>query len=166
MTKEEFEKQLLEDILTGKVEEAVYGYIQDNLSILNMNKDYFRQYFISAPHYAYLYAKYVDKCSREDTREAACKNPHYAYRYARYVDNCPREDTRQGACKYFYYAYLYAKYIDKRPRDDTRLAACKDPPYAYMYAIYVDNCPREDTFNAVKGTEYEELYLRVIEKPS
>ena len=139
MTKEAFENQLLEDLLTGKVEEYVYGYIQENIDILQQHKDYFRQYFLNDPRYAYCYARFIDKHPRDDTRQAACKDPYYAYWYANGVDKCPRDDTRQ--------------------------AACKDPCYAYLYAYWVDEYPREDTFSAVKGTEYEEDYLRNIEKP-
>ena len=113
MTKEYFEKQLLSDLLTGKVEKSVYDYIRENLDILQEHKGYFRQYFLNNPKYAYCYALCVDEC----------------------------------------------------PRDDTRQEACKDPYYAYWYARDLDNCPREDTFSAVKGTEYEEDYLRNIEKP-
>ena len=139
-TKEDFENKLLEDLLTGKVEEYVYGYIQDNIEILQEHKDYFRQYFLN--------------------------DPYYAYRYAIDVDNGPRDDTRQGVCKDPFYAYRYAILVDKYPRDDTRQGACKDPAYAYLYARYVDKCSRDDTFNAVKGSAYEEDYLRDIKKTS
>ena len=165
MTKEDFEKQLLEDILTGKVEENVYGYIgyiEDNLTILQEHKDYFRQYFINDPYYAYCYAKFVDKGPRDDTREASIKDLHYAYYYALKVDKYPRDDTRLAACKDPQYAYCYALKVDNCSRYATREVACKDPYYAYKYARFVDKCFRDDTFNAVKGFEYEELYLRGI----
>ena len=139
MTKEDFEKQLLEDILTGKVEENVYLYIHNNLSILQQHKDYFRQYFLNDPYSAYWYARDIDKYPRDDTRQAACKDP--------------------------YYAYCYAYYVDKGPREDTRLAACKDPPYAYYYALDVDKCFNEDTFNSVKGSFRKKYYLKYLGKP-
>ena len=164
--KEDFENRLLEDLLTGKVEEGVYDYIIENLDILQEYKDYFRQYFLNDPFYAYCYAKYVDKEPIDDTRQGACKDPEYAYWYAVEVDEYPRDDTRQGACKDPYYAYRYAIFVDEYPREDTRQGACKDPYYAYRYAIFVDEYPREDTFNAVKGTIYEEDYLRYFEKNS
>ena len=169
MTKEDFENQLLEDLLTGKVEESVYGYIgyiEDNLSILKEHKDCFRQYFLNDPEGAYWYAKYVDKGPRDDTRQGACKDPEGAYWYAKYVDKGPRDDTRQGACKDPEYAYLYARGVDKCPRDDTKQGVCKDPEYAYLYAIYVDKCFNAVTFNTVKNTIDKECYLRNIEKGS
>ena len=162
MTKEDFENQLLEDLLTGKVEEYVYDYIEDNLSILKEYKDYFRQYFLNNPIYAYCYALDIDECFREDTRQAACKAPHYSYCYALDIDKCPRDDTRLAACKDPIYAYKYAYWVDKCSRDDTRQAACKSSEDAYYYARYVDKCFNEVTFNAVKGTKYEELYLRDV----
>ena len=139
MTKEEFEIKLIEDLVNKGIP-YLYNYLHDNRKILKQNKDHFREYFLNASVYAY----------------------HYAY----YVDDCPREDTRKEACKKPEYAYSYAYNVDKYPRDDTRKAACKDPWNAYFYARYVDKCPREDTFNGVKGTEYEERYLRNIGKPS
>ena len=112
MTKQEFEIKLIGDLVKGI--DAVYHYLKDNLGVLQKNKDYFREYFLNDP----------------------------------------------------YYAYWYAEFVDIEPRDDTRKAACKDPWSAYYYALDVDKCPRNDTFKVIKGTEYEEAYLRYIGKPS
>ena len=35
-----------------------------------------------------MYAQFVDKCSRDDTRVAACKDSYWAYLYAKYIDKC------------------------------------------------------------------------------
>ena len=61
------------------------------------------------------------------------QNPYYAYGYAYFIDKESRENTRNAACKDFRYAY-FMRDIDKRPREDTREAACKDPENAYYYA--------------------------------
>ena len=138
MTREEFEIKLIEDLVKGI--DDIYDYIHDNLEVLQKNKDYFREYFLNNPYYAYFYAKYVDKGPMEDTRKAACKDPEYAY--------------------------YYAVYVDKGPRDDTRKAACRDSENAYYYARFVDECPRDDTFKAVKGTDWEEEYIEDIGSPN
>ena len=137
MTKQEFEIKLIEDLVKGI--DTIYDYFQDNIVVLQKNKDYFREYFLNNPRSAYWYAYDVDECPTDDTRKASCKDPYYAYCYAYYVDKCPRKDTRK--------------------------AECKDPYYAYRYAKYVDKCPREDTFNGVKGSKWEELYLKNIVNP-
>jgi len=49
--------------------------------------------------HAYLYARDIDKCARDDTRKSACVHPRFAYEYADRVDKCSREDTREAACK-------------------------------------------------------------------
>ena len=93
MTREEFEIKLIEDLVKGI--DDVYDYLTRNIGVLTYNKDYFREYFLNDPSYAYCYAKYVDKCPREYTRKGACKDT-YSYWYARFVDKCPREDTFNG----------------------------------------------------------------------
>ena len=96
MAREEFELQLLEDIMTGFVSASPYRYIEENLSILREYKDYFRQYFINNPECAYWYARCVDECSRQDTRRSACKCPSAAYYYAADIDKCEGAETFKG----------------------------------------------------------------------
>jgi hypothetical protein len=48
------------------------------------------------PKVAYYYALDVDKCSQEDTRNAACGDPRWAFEYAKNIDKCPLEDTWQA----------------------------------------------------------------------
>ena len=45
------------------------------------NKDYFRNYFLNNPYYAYFYAKDIDKKPHDNTRETACKDPEYKKLY-------------------------------------------------------------------------------------
>ncbi len=47
--------------------------------------------------YAYYYALDIDKCPRDNTREAACKNSKFAYQYARDVDEGFHEKTWEAA---------------------------------------------------------------------
>ena len=137
------------------------------------------------PYYAYGYAYFIDKESRENTM------PHakilYAYFYERYRqtpkrryprssmqrsrkcillcktwDKEPREDTRKAACENSEFAYFYAFDIDKCPREITRNAACKDPKCAYLYAKDIDKGFHEDTWKAIKGTKYEEKYMKLL----
>ena len=114
------------------------------------------------PEEAYGFAK--EHGPSEETRKIACKDLCLAFWYAKCIDKCPREDTREAACKESYNAFYYALLIDKCPRDNTREAACKDSLYAYCYALEIDKCFREDTWMAVKGTEYEEKYKRILKK--
>ena len=93
----------------------------------------FRDSFLASPRCASLYARYIDKAPRDDTRAAACQHPKWAYLYANNVDKAPRPDTRAAACRDPQWAYLYALYIDKAPRPDTRAAACGDPYWAHLY---------------------------------
>ena len=97
----------------------------------------------------------------DEIRTLICelRNPECVCLYADYVDKSPRSDTRQGACKDPYYAYWYAYYVDKSPRSDTRKVACKDPRYAYYYAYWVDRSPRSDTRQgACKAPYWKERY--------
>ena len=94
------------------------------------------------------------------TQESFCKSPEYAYLYAKEVDKCPREDTRKAACVAPYFSYKYALEIDTGPVDITREIACKNAFFAYLYAQDIDKCIREDTWLAVKGTGYEKEYRK------
>ena len=85
-----------------------------------------------------------------------------AWLYAKDIDKCPRDDTRNAACKDFKYAYKYAYEVDECPMDDTRKAVCKDPEWACGYVMYIDKEFHEDTWEVVKGTKYEEEYNRCI----
>ena len=51
MTKEEFEIKLIEDLVKGI--DIIYNYIIENNYILQENKEYFREYFLNKPEYAY-----------------------------------------------------------------------------------------------------------------
>ena len=51
MTREEFEIKLIEDLVKGI--DGIYEYIYENRKILRRNKDYFREYFLNKPEYAY-----------------------------------------------------------------------------------------------------------------
>jgi len=35
------------------------------------------------------------------TREIACQDPEWAWKYAYYIDKCPRDDTREASCKMY-----------------------------------------------------------------
>jgi len=88
-------------------------------------------------------------------------NPECVCLYADYVDKSPRSDTRNVVCKDPKYAYFYAEYVDKSPHPDTRKASCRDPGWAHNYAINVDKFPHPDTRQAVQNDlhwkkEYEE----------
>ena len=100
----------------------------------------------------------------DKTRKIVYQDSLCALYYARNIDKCPREDTRKAVCQYSGYAYWYAKEVDMCPHEETRKAACKDSLYAYCYALEIDKCFREDTWMAVKGTEYEEKYKRILKK--
>ena len=42
---------------------------------------------------AYLYAKNIDKCPRNDTRRGAYENPEWAYNYMKNIDKCFHQKT-------------------------------------------------------------------------
>ncbi len=109
---------------------------------------------LASPLLAYLYARDIDRCARDDTRAAALAAPMPAYQYAMYIDRCARDDTRAAALAAPMPAYQYAMYVDKCPREDTRAASLAAPIRAYQYAMYVDKCPREDTRAASRASEY------------
>jgi hypothetical protein len=115
--------------------------------------------------YAYLYARYVDQKSIEDTMISACHKPEYAYWYAKDVDQKPTEETRTAACKSPYYAYCYALDVDRKPTDETRTAACKSSEFAYWYAKYVDKKPTDETKIAARKDPYfAHEYARNVDK--
>jgi hypothetical protein len=120
---------------------------------------------IKNPEFAYLYAIFIDKCAKDDTRDVVLSNPYYAYNYANDVDKCPRDDTRNAVLSNHVFAYSYAINVDKCVREDTRNAVLSDPLYAYFYARDVDQCAREDTRNAVlSNPEYTYLYAREVDE--
>ena len=99
----------------------------------------------------------------DEIRTLICelRNPECVCLYADYVDKSPRSDTRNVVCKDPKYAYFYAEYVDKSPHPDTRKASCRDPGWAHNYAINVDKFPHPDTRQAVQNDlhwkkEYEE----------
>lgn len=59
---------------------------------------------------AMYYAKYVDECPRDDTREYLCDTPWNAYCYAVNVDKCPRDDTRAKAFENEYSKHYYMNF--------------------------------------------------------
>ena len=71
--------------------------------------------------------------SLDKARKTACKDAINAQVYARWVDKCPRSDTRTASCQSPRTAYWYALHVDRKPRDDTREAAYKDPEYKRKY---------------------------------
>ncbi len=105
---------------------------------------------------AYKYA--IKNGPEEKTRKIACQNPHFAYLYALYIDKQSREDTRIAACETPGYAYCYAYDIDTQPKEDTRNIACRNPKYAYYYARDIDKCFHQKTYEATLNTKYEEDY--------
>ena len=90
------------------------------------------------------------------------QSSYSAYYYAKHVDKCPRDDTREAACKDSQCAYFYARDVDQKPRKDTREAACKDPYCAYEYARDIDQNFHEDTWEAVKNTDRAEMYKKIF----
>jgi len=56
------------------------------------------------PKWAYFYALMNGPC--DVSRQIACEEPQYAYLYARFVDKHPREDTRTAACKDSLYTHV------------------------------------------------------------
>ena len=110
-----------------------------------------------------LFSFFVETLPKDDSvRELMCElGPKFAYLYAIYVDKCPREDTRKAACGDYYLAYWYATLVDNCPRDDTREASCRNPSTAYGYAKFIDKCPREDTRNsAYQNDACRKWYVR------
>ena len=64
--------------------------------------------------WGYVYAKHVDVCPNDRTRECACRDPWWAYCYAKDVDKVPREDTRKSAYRDNLVVYLYQRDVDKK----------------------------------------------------
>jgi hypothetical protein len=60
---------------------------------------------------AYFYA--IQDGPSKMTRIASCKNPVTAYLYAKDVDKCAKDETRLASCIDVKFAYLYAKNIDR-----------------------------------------------------
>ena len=85
------------------------------------------------PFYARIYAEYVDKCPRDDTRESACKSSDSACNYAVQVDRCPRDDTRKSACGDSFDAYWYAIKVDKCAHEETRKSAYQSSNWKQRY---------------------------------
>jgi len=83
------------------------------------------------PREAYNYA--CEKGGSGRLRTICCLYHFYAYMYALYVDKVPKEETRKGACKYPYYAYLYAKDIDEGYHQETRNGCYKSNIYYMGY---------------------------------
>ncbi len=69
------------------------------------------------PHYAYYYARYIDKKSRNDTRIAACKNPESAYYYARDVDKSFYQDTYEATLNTYCEKY-YKQFLNKLMKEE------------------------------------------------
>jgi len=118
---------------------------------------------LTDPYCAYLYACYVDKGPRDDTRQAALTDSYCAYLYARDVDRAPRDDTRQAVLRGHRVSYWYARDVDRGPRDDTRQAVLDDPSHAYIYALDVDKGPHDDTRQAAsRDPGYATMYARYV----
>ena len=156
-----FEKQLIQDIIEGKLggdSMDVIKYIGSNYIELRKNRDKCRSYFLNTASIACEFATIIDEGPTQETREACCIDGSWAYNYATYVDKKVCDETREACCRYPETAFTYAWFIDRVPRDDTRKACLSNPRFACKYAINLDECFREDTWNAVKGTTYEEEY--------
>jgi hypothetical protein len=82
------------------------------------------------------------------------------YLYAYYVDKEPRKDTRDAviASKDGFAIAWYAGYVDKFPTDVTRNAviASGDARAVVWYSEYVDRGPRDDTKKAIIESGDEE----------
>jgi len=99
----------------------------------------------------------------DDLRNLCCQDPYYALLYALWVDRYPREETRKAACEYPFYAYSYALELDECSRDDTRTAACKSPEYAYYYAVDIDKGYHRETRRSCYKYYYSyNLYLKDV----
>lgn len=112
---------------------------------------------------AYIFAR--KNGPSDETRKISCESPEWAYLYAKYVDKCFRNDTRSVTLKNPKLSYLYALWVDESPREDTRKAVCQNSEIAYRYANYVDKGFHEDTWKAVQGSGWEALYFKKIGKP-
>ena len=60
------------------------------------------------PQEAYEHAKFYG--SSDKIKKIACQDPQYAFLYAKNIDKCPREDTREAVCENSKYAY-FMQYI-------------------------------------------------------
>jgi hypothetical protein len=72
-----------------------------------------------------------------------CKSSSFAYLYAKEIDRCPREDTREAACKSSYCAYYYAKDVDKDVHKDT-WEAVKNSEYEEKYKEFFNKEMKEE----------------------
>lgn len=72
------------------------------------------------------------------SRRVASQNPHWAYNYARDVDKGPHEVTRKGASMRGSVALDYARWIDKAVHPETFEAVKDDVDLrtTYMDAFY------------------------------
>jgi len=115
---------------------------------------------ISTPEDAYRVA--LSEGPSDETRAKACEDPEWAYYYAFEVDRHPRDETRRAACREPQWAVLYAGYVDRYPRDDTRRAACGHPLSAFLYAVHVDRAYHEETYRAVRFSQWEREYEKLL----
>ena len=88
--------------------------------------------------------QYVKKCGlSEEIRNAACQSAHFAYYYAKNVNKEPKENTRNAACENPYYAYLYAKDVDKGFHEDTQKAV-QNTEYEEKYKEFINSNMKEE----------------------
>ena len=133
------EKQLIADIAANKIGN-VYQYMMQYRHDIKANIELFRPYFLSKPHWAYYFARYMEQAPHDDTRRAACGDPYHAYEYAKLVDKCPRDDTRIAASKDSFQAFEYFADIDGYTfHEVTWEGACSgDDPWENEYREYLE----------------------------
>lgn len=121
------------------------------IGVVNGPCDMTRKAACKSPHFAKLYAAYVDKQAMPETEAGVAKDPVYAFDYARLFGIT---DTLRKAMLKSPDAAMWLAQDLEGASDETRSIACQNAETAFYYAVCVDQKPMKQTWEAIEGYYY------------